>query len=723
MSIIFGLYHVPYLDVPKYIKNAQLLGITKFDTAQLYNNEKICLMSCKTSDYITTKIYSCNNAQQVEKLIKKSRNRFGDRKINSMLLHRPMPLECWNKLAEYDFDKIGICNYDIDSLKILLDHCKKNNVRLPDVHQMEVHPFIECDELINFCHENNIAIQGHTILTQTKFLNYSLLKKISRKYSVSPACILASWSTSKNINICVSSSNIDHLRELINGTLLKLENDDIKEMNNWHKLFSHRFYPNNKFNNLQSFDKAHIDDLVNKIKNDMNNKYPSNICNIVPMAGELYRSLGKKIATKLYPDENPQTALNKYRNLIKNLRQKRIENAKQNKQNKKGLSVCNIRRTKGPYSDSITNPQPMPVDVTNPNEFKPFFEFLQSTNTLPDHDVIFVRGAMFPDGRMDLCKQVVGPSSIGELCKVVEQSKIIKHFLLGNNVALQNDEENGAQAFANVMKNNNNKIKTWYLAGNCIGEKGIKIIADALKNNTQCKALWLKRNPIGNIGAKHLNEMLKINNNLVLLDLHNCALGNDGLTNLLFEPEKIKTLKHLYLDANGIENIDSLIKWIESGCNVVSLYLSINRIGKEIVKLANALKNNKTIKRLCLASCHVDNDGVKALVDMALSCPKLKCLNLGCYKSSSDMGEHPGNFFNDDSFDDLCRLFDSNSLEYLNIIKCKLSIKKFMMFPKSHISFDTGNALSRNVYDKNKLRFLKHPKRVQHIDSIYRGKM
>lgn len=60
----------------------------------------------------------------------------------------------------------------------------------------------------------------------------------------------------------------------------------------------------------------------------------------------------------------------------------------------------------------------------------------------------FIRGALFPDGRMDLCKQVVGPNSIVELCQAVSQSGAFKHFLLGNNIVFDNDTGVASQAMA-----------------------------------------------------------------------------------------------------------------------------------------------------------------------------------------------------------------------------------------------------------------------------------
>ncbi len=219
-----------------------------------------------------------------------------------------------------------------------------------------------------------------------------------------------------------------------------------------------------------------------------------------------------------------------------------------------------------------------------------------------------------------------------------------------------------------------------------------------------------------------LNSMLQLNTTLVLLDLHNCALGDEGVTNLL--SGNLPALKHLYLDANGIESTTAVTKWCQTG-HPVTLFLSINRLGDEqIIQLAEACHDNPTLKRLCLASTHMGNSGVQALVTMALSCPKLKSLDLGCYKSTGDLGEHPGNFYDDEVVPDLKRLITESAVKYLSTIKCKISPEGLLSLPRlDTISFDLGVGPWHHVHDKGTLRFIKQPKRVVHIDSIYRGKM
>lgn len=741
MKLIFGLYRVHYDDVPSRIEMAQGLGITHFDTAQMYRNESVCAQSCSnindnnisdnndisnSNTTITTKMYDVRTRNDVASLLKKSIKRFTPLPINNMLFHRPVQLDCWQELTNHrhKVGRIGVSNYSLESLSRLLVYCQEYDIPSPQVHQFEIHPFVDCIPLIKLCQEKNIIIQGHTVLAQGKFKDYIPLTKLAAKHDVSWATILMSWISSFNIDICISSSSAVHLEELITATKFVLPMEDIMEINNWHYTSPHRFY---KYKHeVYTLDPKKLADQLLAVGPDG----VTELCVKVPISDILYKTFGQEIADHMYPDiEKENSRLNLYRNYIKAMRSRLIkkqhEDISHEKLRKKGLSCCVRRRTTGPYSEHMTNPIPMPVDITSPDEFIPFFDYLRHSDQLPLDKAIFPRGTMFPDGRMDMCKQVVGPTSIKQLCEVACESRIVQHFLLGNNIAFQDNEKEGAEAMASVMSDTHSKIKTWYLAGNCIGPVGISIIARALQHNTIAEALWLKRNPIGPLGATSINTLLQINRALVVLDLHNCALLDSGLVNLFSQAENITALKHLYLDANCIEHVEPMLPWCQDG-KATSISLSINRLGDEqIIKLLDALEGNTYLKRLNLASCHLGNDSIARLRYFIPTCVKLRSLHIGSYKSTSDMGEHPGNFFDNDSVTHLSEIITETKLQYFNVILSRVDRDLADKLPiNQRMTTVTGSKFSTHTTHDNKtLQKLRHGKRVVNIDSIYRGKM
>lgn len=733
MVLIYGLYRIPHDRVAERMAMAREFGIRHFDTAQLYGNETQCAAAAHTGEFITTKIYAAATPAQITKMAFRSQHRFDRSKIpiGTMLLHRPMSNDCWAELVKRcaKIPVLGISNYDYNGLQSLLEYCEAHGLRKPEVHQIELHPFVQVEPMLELCRTHQITVQAHTILAQGKFFDFMPLRLLAENLNQSPAALMVSWAQAKASYLCLGTTSPFHLEELIQASTQSLDPEAMAEINSWQQQAPYRFYErlNRVPFNLNGIPdpEALIDQLVAQLKVDAEASVPSDLCDQMPLSGHPYRTVGVAIGVKLFPEASYDLAIGLYRNLIKRLRNTRIKQRQMAKQQKKGVRMCMLPRGTGSYSELILHPTPMPVEVTDPTQFIPIFDYLMRSPVLPQADTTFVKGSIFPDGRLDLCKQVVGPTSIQQLCEVVAQSTLVRHFLLGNNIALQENEAEGAEAMAKLLADNTKPIETWYLAGNCIGPVGIEIMARALQHNYQAKALWLKRNPIGPLGAGHLNRMLKVNQTLKILDLHNCALGDSGLAELLASPCELRGLKHLYLDANGIESIQPLSAWCQEG-TPVTLYLSINRLGdRGVTELAAALVGNKHLRRLCLASTGFGNVGLEALVDALLTCPRLLSVNLGCYKSSADMGEHPGNLFDSEALPAIYRLLTTSpTLQYFNCIGSQISKDGLASIPRlEHISMDLGSGRGYYMHAKESIRRLKHPRRVVHIDSIYRGKM
>jgi len=229
-----------------------------------------------------------------------------------------------------------------------------------------------------------------------------------------------------------------------------------------------------------------------------------------------------------------------------------------------------------------------------------------STSTSSSKEIKrFVRGSLVPDGRLDLCKQVVGPEGVGPLCEALalppqfktlqmkstssssssikneqqedemlfpklqssqQQKEDLKEdkvkngdkdftvtkLLLGNNIV----GNGGAEAIAKLIKSGRSTITTWYIAGNRIDGEGLKPIADALAHDTQVDMLWLKRNPLKFLGAQVISKLLYTNQYIHTLDLDNTGLLDEGailiLKSLNHHGQGKSALKHLYLNGNGL---------------------------------------------------------------------------------------------------------------------------------------------------------------------------
>ena len=67
-------------------------------------------------------------------------------------------LETYNAIEEYvrmgTIKNIGVCNFNIEQLQDILKNCKVK----PVINQIEVHPYLQNDEIIEFCQNNGIQV-------------------------------------------------------------------------------------------------------------------------------------------------------------------------------------------------------------------------------------------------------------------------------------------------------------------------------------------------------------------------------------------------------------------------------------------------------------------------------------------------------------------------------------------------------------------------------------
>lgn len=314
-----------------------------------------------------------------------------------------------------------------------------------------------------------------------------------------------------------------------------------------------------------------------------------------------------------------------------------------------------------PVPTPVTEPEPMPVVPCTAEQLTPLLEYLK-TNAEVDEQKTFDKGTLTTDGRLDLCKQVVGPEGIKPLLGAMMRSDRVKRLLLGNNIV----GDGGAAAIAAFLRERHDSpLDCWYIAGNQITAEGIGRVCDALTSDTRVKALWLKRNPLKAAGMAPLATLLRENRTLEVLDVVNCGLLDEGLAALLGAlrgPGANRTLRHLYVGTNGISARSGalLAECLAEGCTLESLYLSCNRLGDEGVEIiARGLAENRSLRRLSLASNLVGPRGARALAVALERHPSLELLDLGFTKATVAVGEY-GNFLGDEGAAAMAHLLAHN---------------------------------------------------------------
>jgi len=248
-----------------------------------------------------------------------------------------------------------------------------------------------------------------------------------------------------------------------------------------------------------------------------------------------------------------------------------------------------------------------------------------------DHRIDFPTGTALPDGRLDLCKQQLGPDGaalVADALGAADGPTPVRHLLLGTDGL----GDHGAATVAERTAASG--IQTLYLGCNNITAAGACRIADHLRASPQTvSALWLKRNPLGSRAGQAAADLIEAAQTLRTLDLVQTGLDTPGLE-LLVDALLTggRTLDRLYLGGNplGPSAAAPLARLIAAG-PVAELYVAAAGLGDPgAARLAEALRTapHGRLRRLSLASSGVGPDAAADLVE-ACAAAGVELLDLG----------------------------------------------------------------------------------------------
>jgi len=293
-----------------------------------------------------------------------------------------------------------------------------------------------------------------------------------------------------------------------------------------------------------------------------------------------------------------------------------------------------------PISNAVLYPEPEPVEISTKDQLDPLYSFLQSGTVFQPNindDLVFTKGTITRDKRLDLCKQVIGPGGVDDLLQSIctnQTAGLVQHLLLGNNIC-GNDLP---RRIAELIKEGKVALRTWYIAGNRITGEGLAPLCEVLRDDQFVHQLWLKRNPLHSEGAGLISSMLKSNRTLKVLDLVNCGLMDSG-AEALMDGIAQSSLEHLYLDGNGL-TCKTAAGLTIAGHKLYTLSLGMNRLSDEGVEAVCA-NLSPSVVRLCLAACGMSVRGAAAVAEMLKRNRTLRFLDLGLLKATSALGEVP----------------------------------------------------------------------------------
>lgn len=259
------------------IRWALKLGYNHFDCAPIYGNQKEIGQAFhdameednlrRQDIFITSKLWNdSHQAKDVLPALHKTLEELQVEYLDLWLMHWPVaqkpgtaipsgsddmlslkdvPLEeTWAEMEKaYNqglVKAIGTSNFGSEKLQLILD---KGQIS-PAVNQVECHPYLQQNELLDFCNKNMIALTAYSPLgsgsrskdgnaesnNKSALLEDAVILNIAHKLNVSAAQVILAWQMQRGVIVIPKSANEARLQENLNSLNLILDNQDMEQI-------------------------------------------------------------------------------------------------------------------------------------------------------------------------------------------------------------------------------------------------------------------------------------------------------------------------------------------------------------------------------------------------------------------------------------------------------------------------------------------------------------
>ena len=215
-------------------------GYRHIDTAALYENEAGVGQAITTSNvdrkdvFVTSKVWNSDQGyDSTLRAFDESLEKMGFDYLNLYLVHWPVKgkyKETWRALEKlYKNGRvraIGVSNF----LKHHLEDLFQSAEIMPMVNQMEFHPYLVQQNLIDFCNDNHIRYEAWSPLMVGKIVDIEPIKLLAAKYRKTPAQIVLRWDIQKGVVTIPKSSNRERIISNANIFNFEISEEDMKKI-------------------------------------------------------------------------------------------------------------------------------------------------------------------------------------------------------------------------------------------------------------------------------------------------------------------------------------------------------------------------------------------------------------------------------------------------------------------------------------------------------------
>jgi 2,5-diketo-D-gluconate reductase A len=199
----FGVFQVPPGETEQAVALALEAGYRHIDTATIYRNEAGVGRALAASGlgrdevFVTTKLW--NDAQgRAPQAFEESLERLGLDHVDLYLIHWPAAgadryVDAWKALLELQESgrtrAIGVSNFQVPHLRRIIDETGVS----PSINQIELHPYLQQEELRAFGAEQQIVTEAWSPLAQGAVLGDPVVTAIAEAAGRTPAQVVLRW--------------------------------------------------------------------------------------------------------------------------------------------------------------------------------------------------------------------------------------------------------------------------------------------------------------------------------------------------------------------------------------------------------------------------------------------------------------------------------------------------------------------------------------------------
>lgn len=253
-AVGYGLWKQQGAEAKDSVKEALKAGYRHLDCAVAYQNHHEVGQAIRESGisrkelWITSKVWG-THFENPEESLDEILEELGVEYLDLLLIHLPVAFkrnpedpkqlrglpvdydceykDVWarmEKLPKSKVRNIGVSNLTVRALSEVLETAKVT----PAVNQVEMHPNLPQQKLLDFCKSKGILVQAYSPLAQGQHEN-PIVQEIADELGVTPAQVVLSWGAQRGTNILPKSSNPERMRN--NLELVSLSKEHMARIN------------------------------------------------------------------------------------------------------------------------------------------------------------------------------------------------------------------------------------------------------------------------------------------------------------------------------------------------------------------------------------------------------------------------------------------------------------------------------------------------------------